>query len=93
MAEVWVCTHYELNKAIDYTRYAEDHCIRFEIRLTDNPDDTVTCYWNVCASALNDAGNIMNEQLIGAHQHLEQAVDALEYYVNTGEMGPSAVAR
>lgn len=89
VAEVWVCTRYDLNKAIECTRYAEDHCIKFEIRLTANPDDTVTGHWTVTASALNDSGNMMIKQLTGARKHLELAIDALGHYVDTGEMIPS----
>lgn len=89
--EIWVCTRFEPNSAIDYTRYADSHCIRFEIRLTDTPGGTVTGQWIVSVSALNETGNIMIKQMEGARQHLEQAIDALEHYVDTGEMVASAV--
>lgn len=86
--ELWVCTRYELNAAIDYTRYAENHCTRFGIRLTDHHDGTVTGQWTVTASALNDTGNQMIHQMAGARQHLEIAIDALAHYVDKGEMIP-----
>jgi uncharacterized protein YndB with AHSA1/START domain len=84
--EVWVCTRFEPNKSIDYTRYSNDVSSKLEISLTDNHDGTVTGRWVMTASALNENGNPAVAELQSAKQHIEQLIDALEHYVNTGQV-------
>ncbi len=80
--EIWICTRYEPNKAIEYSRTAEDVCMKLDIGLTDNCDGTVTGRWVTTASALNEEGN----KFVSGLEAQEAALDVLEHYVNTGEM-------
>ena len=84
--ELWICTRYEPNRAIDYTRSSSDVTSKLEIRLTDNCDGTVTVTWVLTASALNENGNQVVGQEDSARQRIEQALTALEHYINTGVM-------
>lgn len=84
--EIWVCTRYEPNKAIDYSRTSRDLSGKMDISLTDNRDGTVTGKWVMTASALNGDGNTMVAGLESARQHVEELLEALAHYVNTGEM-------
>jgi len=84
--EIWICTRYEPNKAIDYSRYSRDFSVKMDISLTDNCDGTVTGRWVMTASALNENGNTAVAELKSAQQHIEELIDTLEHYVNTGEM-------
>ncbi len=84
--EVLVCTRFEPNRAIDYTRFSEELCGKLEISLTDNCDGTVTARWVVILSALTENGNQALSMLDAGRQRLEGFLDALEHYVGTGEM-------
>lgn len=85
--ETWICTRYEPNKAIDYSRTSENICMKSDISLTDNCDGTVTGRWVITASALNENGNKMVDELgTTSRQQHEKGLDALEHYLNTGEM-------
>ncbi len=84
--EIFVCTRFERNKAVDYSRTSENLCAKLDISLIDNCDGTLTGLWVVTASALNESGNKLIQHPQEAQAHLNAAIDALEYYVNTGEM-------
>ena len=84
--EIWTCTRYEPNKAIDYLRVSDDYCGKLDIALTDNHDGTVTGTWVHTVSALNGDGNgtVTKTELL--KQQMQGLLRALEHYVNTGEM-------
>lgn len=82
--EVWVCTRYELNKAIDYARWSKDLTSKLDIHLTDNCDGTVTGRWVVTASALTEEGNKLISKLEKGKKHLETVLDGLDYYIRNG---------
>jgi hypothetical protein len=84
--ELWICTRYEPNRAIDYARSSGDLSSKLEIRLTDNCDGTVTVTWVLTASALTGNGNAAAAEHESAHQRIEHALNALEHYVTTGTM-------
>lgn len=84
--EIWVCTRFEPNKAIDYTRIAEDVCMKMEITLLDHRDGAVTGQWLITAAALNEKGNPAVTQLESMRPHMETVLGSLDHYVNTGEM-------
>ena len=83
--ETWICTRYEPNKAIEYSRTADDICLKLDISLTDNCDGTVTGRWVNTASALTERGNTLLAEWESAWQRHE-GLDVLEHYVKTGEM-------
>ena len=84
--ELWICTRYEPNRAIDYARSSSDVTSKLEIRLTDNCDGTVTVTWVMTMSALNENGNAVVAQKEAARERIEMALTALEHYVNNGVM-------
>lgn len=84
--ELWICTHYEPGKAVEYARYSKDFCGKLDISLIDNCDGTVTGSWVATISALNEDGNQVVAHLGEGKKHLEECIDYLEHYVTTGEM-------
>ena len=86
--ELWVCTGFEPNRAIEYARTSQDNCAKMDIRLSDNDDGTVTGTWVITVSALNQQGNVAVAELAASEQAMEQVLDALAYYVDKGVMKP-----
>lgn len=85
--ELFVCTRFEPNQAIDYARSCQDLCNKLDIRVTDNCDGTVTGRWIITVSALNKNGNQMvTEMKFGAQAMMDPILDALEHYINTGQI-------
>ncbi len=84
--EIWVCTRFEPNKIIEYARTSDIFCAKMEIHIMDNLDGTVTGHWVVIVSALNENGNMVVEGLGAARIHLEKCLEALDHYINTGEL-------
>ena len=87
MEEIFVCTRYEPGKAIEYIRFSKDFCVKMDFTLIDNCDGTVMLLNNITISALN---HNVNEALAGINaaskSRFEEVFNALEYYVDTGEM-------
>jgi uncharacterized protein YndB with AHSA1/START domain len=84
--EIWVCTRYEPNRMIVYTRVSEEVSSTMTITLTDHRDGSVTGTWDITASALNERGNAAVAELAHAEAEFEAVLDGLEHYVNTGKM-------
>jgi len=84
--EIWVCTRHEPGKAMEYARTSQDFLGKMDISIADNCDGTVIGSWVVTISALTEAGNQMIANLDAGKAHLEQCLDALAHYVDTGEM-------
>ena len=84
--EIWICSHYEPNKSIEYTRVSEDFSGKLDISLVDNCDGTVTVTWVTILSALNENGNQAVAELKNSQKRFAEIIDELEHYVNTGEM-------
>ncbi|MGD8363069.1 MAG: hypothetical protein PVJ04_16705 [Gemmatimonadota bacterium] len=87
--EIWICTHFEPNRAIHYTRVAPDVCTQLEITLADRTDGTVRVRWSLTASALveeaNDAVRLLES---GSERRLilEHLLNDLDHYLERGEM-------
>ncbi len=84
--EIWVCTHFEPNKSIEYTRFSQDITATMAISLTDNYDGTVTGRWVITASALNENGNAIVNSFQASGRHMEEILSSLDYYVTHGQM-------
>jgi hypothetical protein len=85
--EIWVCTRFEPNRIIEYSRTSQDVCGTVDIRLDDHCDGTTTGTWVVTVSALTESGNASVAAAKSAGpQRLELLLGALAHYLTTGEM-------
>ena len=84
--EIWICTRYETNKAVDYASVSEDTCGKLDISLVDNCDGTVTGTWVVTRSALTPELRWSKAEIEQGKARLSQILDWLEHYITTGEM-------
>jgi len=88
MEEIWVCTRYEPNRVIHYTRMAQGLCTKLEISLTDHLDGTTGVRWSLTLSALEEEMNPGVEWTRaepGRRRILEHLLDELDHYLRTGE--------
>lgn len=86
MDELFVCTRYEKNLAVDYLRMSTHICGKLEVKLHDHCDGTTTGVWQVTLSAIDETGNDMLQSISGAKEHFEKAIDALQHYLTNGEI-------
>lgn len=84
--EIWICSRYEPNKTIEYTRVSEDFSGKLDISLVDNSNGTVTGTWVMTLSALNKNGNQPVTDLESGQKQFAEILDQLDHYINTGEM-------
>jgi len=84
--EIWVCTRYEANKAVDYSSVCKESCGKLDITLVDNYDGTVTGTWVVTKSALCPDIHWTKTEIEEGRARLAQIIDWLDHYVVTGEM-------
>ncbi len=55
--EVWIVSHYEKDREIQFVRVNDLRVSAFYITLTDNGDGTTTAVWKHVATGLNEQGN------------------------------------
>jgi len=84
--EIWVCTRYEPNQAIDYSITYEGMASKLEFSVIDNWDGTVTGRWVISTSPLTEAQDQGEEQFELGKRQFVMLVDVLDHYVHTGEM-------
>ena len=84
--EIWVCTRYEPNQAIDYSITYEGMASKLEFSVIDNPDGTVIGRWIISTSPLSEDQNQGKDQLELGRRQFEMLIDVLDHYVHTGEM-------
>jgi hypothetical protein len=86
--EVWVVSHYEKDREIQFVRVNDLRAIRFYITLTDNGDGTTTAVWKHIATGLNERGNQwVREYTAEAFQQVVQSREKmLNYFFATGTM-------
>jgi hypothetical protein len=84
--EIWVCTRYEPNKAVEYTRFSQNYCAKMEISLVEHGDGITRGTFVMRTSALNPDGNQAVEELESAGEQIEGLLGVLEHYVVTGKM-------
>ena len=87
-AEVWVVSHYEPDREIQFVRVNELRGIRFSITLTDNGDGTTTAIWKQVATGLNEPGNewIRNFSEDKFRQAVQIREKMLNHFLATHEM-------
>lgn len=84
--EIFICTRYEKNLAIDYIRMSEHISGKLDIKLFDHCNGSTTGVWLITLSALDETGNEMLTDVSEIHAQFKKALDALEYYLLKGEM-------
>lgn len=84
--EIFICTRYEKNHAIDYLRMSEHISGKVEIKLLNHYNGTITGVWCITLSALDENGNVMLENITEAQNKFEEAINALEYYLINGKI-------
>ena len=84
--ELFICTRYEKNHAIDYLRISEHACGKLEIKLIDHCDGTTTTIWLIILSALDENGNDMLKHISETSDLFDNVLDSLEYYLKYGDM-------
>jgi hypothetical protein len=84
--EIWVCTRYEPNKAIEFARFSETYTGKVEISLVNRGSNATTGIWVITMSALNREGNQVVAALESAGEQMNGLIDVLEYYASTGKM-------
>ncbi len=86
--DVWVVSHYEPSREIQFVIVNDRKVVRYSITLTDNGDGTTTAVWKQRITALNDLGNQALEHLTEkAYAHQMKTLETmLNHFLTTGEM-------
>jgi len=86
--EVWVVSHFEPNRIIEFTRVSENLSIKVDVRLCDNLDGTTTGNWIINATALTEAGNEALKNIKPEDEPIGVLLGALDYYINNNAIQP-----
>lgn len=86
--EVWVVSHFEPNRVIEFTRVSENLSIKVDARLCDNLDGTTTGNWIINVTALTDAGNEALMNMTPEDEPIGVLLGALDYYINNHSIQP-----
>ncbi len=86
--DVWVVSHYEPSRRIQFVRVNGIRAERYDITLHRNEDGTTTAIWEQTMTALTAEGNALLEGLSDAQHTGEKQVleRMLNHYLGTGEM-------
>jgi hypothetical protein len=87
-AEVWVVSHYEPNREIQFVRVNELRTIRFSITLNDKGDGTTEAKWKQTFTGLSEAGNRWIEQFTADkfQQMIQLREKMLNHFLATNKM-------
>ena len=88
MDEVWVTSHFEPNRALEFVRVSEHVSAKVDVRLCDNLDGTTTGDWIVIITALTSKGNEMLSHLKPDDEPMAILLDALDHYIDHHEIKP-----
>jgi hypothetical protein len=85
--ETWVCTRYELNKVIRYTRYSDNKIVTLDIELSENNNQKSLLIWTLTIISLNESGNelikVNNQEVT---REIYKGINILlEHYITTGQ--------
>jgi hypothetical protein len=84
---LWIVSRYEPNRKLELVRIiGESVVLHFRIVLKDNDDGTSTGVWDLTFTALNESGNEIVDATPDNNPEFERVIDALEYFLRTGEM-------
>jgi hypothetical protein len=86
--EVWVVSHYEKDKEVQFVRVNDRKATRYDISLTENGDGTTTAVWKQVVTGLNEQGNTFVEQYTDENyaNHIKTLEIMLNHFLTTGEM-------
>jgi hypothetical protein len=84
--EVWVVSHYEQDREIQFVRINDLKVVRHYISLTDNGDGTTTAIWQQVITGLNDRGNAFVQNYTDAdYAKLMRTLETmLNHFLTTG---------
>jgi hypothetical protein len=91
--EVWVISHFEPNRSIEFTRFSQDLSVKVDIAIRDNLDGTSTGDWTIYATALTARGNEVLAQLTPEADPLGLLIDALDHYITHDTVKPLPAER
>lgn len=86
--EIWVVSHFEPNRVIEFTRVSENLSIKVDARLCDNLDGTTTGNWIINATALTDLGNEALNNMKPEDEPIGVLLGALDYYLKNDAIQP-----
>lgn len=86
--EIWICTRFEPDRAIEYTRVSENIATILRITIVDLCNGSITIQWTMTVSALNETGNQMIHHFDVYRERLQMITQMLEHYLATGTMIP-----
>ena len=85
--ETWVCTRYEINQILQYTRFSDNKIVMYDIVLSENYDTKSSWIWTLSILSLNETGNNLikkfNQELM--YDKLKGFNILLEHFVKTGQ--------
>jgi len=84
--EVWVISHFQPNRIMEFVRVSEHLSIKVDARLCDNLDGTTTGDWIVNATALTEQGNMALNSMNPEDEPIGILLGAAEYYLKHDKM-------
>jgi hypothetical protein len=92
--EVWVVSHYEQDREIQFVRLSDLKVTRHSIALTDNGDGTTTAVWQQLITGRNDRGNAFIQNYTDADyaKHMKMLETMLNHFLTTGTILKKAAA-
>lgn len=88
MEEVWVVSHFQPNRIIEFVRVSEHVSVKVDARICDNLDGTCTGDWIINATALTEQGNEALRQMKPEDEPIGVLIDALDHYVKHDAIKP-----
>ncbi|MCP4572796.1 MAG: hypothetical protein GY838_10630 [bacterium] len=85
---VWVCCRHEQDRRAEFVRLMDHLVFQLKITLTPGTDGATKVEWRILLTGLDDDGNQQLEALPDLEARFESAIDALVYYLDTGEIVP-----
>jgi hypothetical protein len=84
--ETWVCTRYELNKAIRYTRFSDNKIVNLDIELFEMSNRKSRLVWTMSIISLNKSGNeLIKDNNQEVTREIYKGINILlEHYITTG---------
>jgi hypothetical protein len=83
---LWVFSQYEPNRLVQLVRFTPRMVIEVKISLAESAEGTTTLVWTLIFTAITQEGNDLIDQIPEGTGKLQQTVEVLVYYLETGEM-------
>lgn len=88
MDEVWVVSHFQPNRIIEFVRVSKHLSVKVDARICDNLDGTCTGDWIINATALTPQGNEALRQMKPEDEPIGILIDALDHYIKHDTIKP-----